>query len=360
MNVLLMTGHPAQVHNFKLVRKELEKRGHNVFWLATEKDISRYLLNHYGINYIPMAKPGKKLLSKIIHLIGNTFVCIKYIRSKKVDIIVSRVSPYGALAGSILGIKHIALSDTESAGIYETMFTKFLSAFLTAKSFQRTLRRDQIRLDGNIELFYLHPKRFQPNETVLKMLGVKKGTPYVIMRFVSWDAYHDIGLCGFTDDNKIKAVDAFSEYARVFISAEKQLPPELEQHRIKIPPEMMHDALAHAYLFFGESATMASESAVLGTPAIFLDKHGRGYTDEEELSGLVFNFKNELKDQYSAIAKGIELLASSDTRIIMKKNQKAFLKTKIDVTAFIVWFIENYPESFMIMQKNPDYQYRFK
>ena len=30
-----------------------------------------------------------------------------------------------------------------------------------------------------------------------------------------------------------------------------------------IPPEKMHDALANASLFFGESATMASESAVL-------------------------------------------------------------------------------------------------
>jgi len=36
------------------------------------------------------------------------------------------------------------------------------------------------------------------------------------------------------------------------------------------------------------------------------------------------------------------------------------LKDKIDVTAFLVWFIENWPESFNIMKENPDYQYRFK
>ena len=36
------------------------------------------------------------------------------------------------------------------------------------------------------------------------------------------------------------------------------------------------------------------------------------------------------------------------------------LADKIDVTAFMVWFIENYPGSFRIMKEEPDYQYRFK
>jgi hypothetical protein len=36
------------------------------------------------------------------------------------------------------------------------------------------------------------------------------------------------------------------------------------------------------------------------------------------------------------------------------------LSKQIDVTAFLVWFIENYPESAQIMKKDPDYQLRFK
>ena len=36
------------------------------------------------------------------------------------------------------------------------------------------------------------------------------------------------------------------------------------------------------------------------------------------------------------------------------------LKDKIDVTAFMVWFIENFPESHKIMKKNPNYDERFK
>jgi hypothetical protein len=36
------------------------------------------------------------------------------------------------------------------------------------------------------------------------------------------------------------------------------------------------------------------------------------------------------------------------------------LSDKIDVTAFMVWFVENYPESAKIMKENPDYQWRFR
>ncbi|MBC2704223.1 DUF354 domain-containing protein [Desulfobacula sp.] len=359
MNILVLTGHPAQVHNFKLVKNELEKNGHNVFWIATEKDISRYLLNQYNISYLPLEKPGKKMFSKIYYLIKNTFICLQFIRKEKIDIIVSRVSPYAALAGFLLRKPHFALADTESSGIYDTIFTKLVTSFLTAKSFQRTLRKDQIRFNGNIELFYLHPNRFQPDKNIVRLLGIENDEPYVVMRFVSWDAYHDKGLSGFIDANKIKAVKAFSKYARIFISAEKDLPPELEPYKIQIPPEKMHDVLAHAALFFGESATMASESAVLGTPGIFLDKIGRGYTDEEEVYGLVFNFNNSMSDQENAIEKGVELLARTDTKEVMKKNREIFLKDKIDVTAFLVWFIENYPDSFSIMKENPEYQNQF-
>jgi uncharacterized protein len=182
----------------------------------------------------------------------------------------------------------------------------------------------------------------------------------MVMRFVSWDAYHDKGLNGFTDANKIKAVKAFSKYAQVFISAEKDLPPALDPYKIQIPPEKMHDVLAHAALFFGESATMASESAVLGTAAVYLDQVGRGYTDEEEIYGLVYNFKNGLPDQEHAIQKGLELLKKPNLKQEIQENRRRFLENKIDVTAFMVWFVENFPASRQKMLDDPDFQYRFR
>ena len=36
------------------------------------------------------------------------------------------------------------------------------------------------------------------------------------------------------------------------------------------------------------------------------------------------------------------------------------IKDKIDVTKFLVWFIENYPSSANTLEINPDYQLNFK
>lgn len=362
MNFLFLSGHPAQIHNLRVVKHELELLGHNVFWIATSKDISKYLLDYYGINYQLISKPQKKFFSKIFTLLGNTVNCIRFIKKHKINIVISRVSPHGILASFFKNKPHIALADTESSGIYDSIFTSLIPEFITSSSYKRNLKKNQIRFNGNIELFYLHPNRFKPMALleVKKMLSLNEDEKYVIMRFVSWDAYHDKGLSGFTDNNKIKAVNEFSAYSKVFISAENELPAELEEYRIQIPPERMHDVLAHATLFFGESATMASESAVLGTPAIYLDKVGRGYTDEEEEYGLVYNFKNDLESQAMAIDQGIKLLKDPLLKAKTQEKRKTFVNDKIDPTAFLVWFIENYPQSAKIMKENPNYQYNFK
>ena len=36
------------------------------------------------------------------------------------------------------------------------------------------------------------------------------------------------------------------------------------------------------------------------------------------------------------------------------------LSEKIDLTAYLTWFLENYPESFKIHKEEPEYQERFK
>jgi hypothetical protein len=54
-------------------------------------------------------------------------------------------------------------------------------------------------------------------------------------------------------------------------------------------------------------------------------------------------------------------------RVIAKKilrefleRQKKILQDKIDLTAFMIWLIKNYPESATIMKENPKYQNRFR
>ena len=63
-----------------------------------------------------------------------------------------------------------------------------------------------------------------------------------------------------------------------------------------------------------------------------------------------------------ALQKCIELLKRDKQELSAEWRAKRdkLLNDHIDVTAFLVWFAENYPESKQTMVENPDYQYRFK
>ena len=281
MNILFVTGHPAQVHNFRLVREKLIQRGHQVYWLTTPKDIATDLLEKYSIPYHVLKKPSKGTLSKFCTWLSNVIWEINYIRKNKIDLAVTRACPYTTFAAKVAGIKHIALSDTEIAEKRIGFFSRHVDTMIVADSFWLHLRNDEIRYAGNTELFYLHPNQYTPSP-IWDFLELKPYTPYAIVRFVKWDAWHDVDLAGgFTVAQKRELIQRIRKYMRVFISSESDLPDDLEEYRIKIPIERMHDAQAAATLFVGESATMASESVVLGTPAIYIDEVGRGYTDEE-------------------------------------------------------------------------------
>ena len=103
---------------------------------------------------------------------------------------------------------------------------------------------------------------------------------------------------------------------------------------------------------------MIAEGAILGVPGIYIDNTGRYYTKElSEKYGLVFNFTESAEDQERAIHQGIKILNSKPN---LNDNKEKLLADKIDVTGFLVWFVENYPKSAKILKKDPNYTSRFK
>lgn len=361
MNILFVTGHPAQVHNFRNVRIELIKNGDNVFWLTTPKDIATDLLSKYGIPYKTLYKPGKNVISRAWGLLRNILWEVWYLKKNKIDIVITRTDPYTAIAARICRVPNIMLQDTEHAAISKLQgpFAKYGTAYLEPECFNVHVREDELHFPGNIEVFYLHNNRFTP-APIWDLLNIEPNIRFAIVRFVKWDAFHDTELVGgFTLDQKRELVARLQKHMRVFISSETELPTDLEPYRIQIPIERMHDVQAAASLFVGESATMASESVVLGTPAIYIDEVGRGYTDEEAREQLLWMYRpvpsrDELKSNEpdwiaggvkECIEKAEEIASSSFDTTQYAQRYKKWIATKIDCTAFLTWFIENYPAS---------------
>jgi predicted glycosyltransferase len=362
MRILFSVNHPAHVHLFKNTIRAFENKGYKIKIVAKNKEITHQLLNELNLKYERIGQEQGNLIRKGLDLLKTDFQLLKIVKKFKPDILVSTGSPSVAHVGKITRTPSIAFGDTDNAIISAWFVVPFTDTICTPSCFSIDFsRKKHIRYNGYHELAYLHPNRFKPDPSILNELSIKKDEKYIIIRFVSWTASHDIGHSGLSLEIKRKAVKEFSKYAKVFISSEIELPEDLKKYQIKIPPKKMHDALAFASLLYGESATMASECACLGIPAIFHDNDGRSYTDEEEKEyGLVFNYSESLKDQKRSIQKGIELLQTPNLKQEWQKRLKKILDDKIDVTAFMVWFIYNYPASVKIMKENPDYQNKFK
>jgi len=360
MKILIDIGHPAHVHYFKNAAKILLRNGHNVFFTTHKKELEPYLLEKNKFRFYIIGKHFRKLIGKIFGLVIKDirlfFICLK----EKPDIYLSAGSIIASHVAFVLKKPHICFEDTfnnEQVILYK-YFTKVI---LTEDYDHPNLGERNIKYSGYQELGYLHPLFFTPDIDIFKRLDIKPDQPFSLIRFVGWDATHDIFHKGISLTNKIRLVETLSKLNKVFISSEKTLSPELEKYSLKIPPEDIHHVIYYANLVFGESATMATEAAILGTPSIYLDNTGRLYTDDiNKKYGLVFNYSESLEDQNSAIIKAIEIITKFGDKNYWREKQKKLLKDKINVTQFLVWFIENYPKSFTIMKTNPEYQNRFK
>jgi len=361
MKILIDINHPAHVHLYKNFARVMQGKGHKILFTCRDKEFEIELLKTYDFDYKSF---GRKYISKIGKIWGliefDTKEFIEGLKFKP-DIFLSHGSMYAAHAAFVLKKPHISLEDTfnfEQIRFYKP----FTNAILIA-DYENPMKNDpkSVKYAGYHELAYLHPNRFTPDKSVLNEIGVNENEPFVLFRFVSWKATHDYGHKGISLENKLKAIIKFEKFGKVFISSESELDDELKPYKIAIQPEKIHHLTAYSSLMFGESSTMAEEAAILGIPSIFIFNNSTIYTTHlEDKYGLMFNFSESYSDQEKAIQKGIELLQTSDIKSEWQKKRQKMLSEKIDVTAFLVWFVENYPESFRIMKENTDYQYNFK
>lgn len=345
MKILIDIGHPAHVHYFRNFIRIMEEKKHVFLIVARDKEVSQELLKRYNIPYVTRGKGGTGLLGKLIYLCKTNLVLFRKARAFNPDIFLSFASPYAAQVSWVLRKPHIGFTDTEHAKLGNYAFMPFTSSIITPKAFRGDLGNKHLKFNGFMEQCYLDEKYFTPKSTI-ELLKLTKNEKYIILRFVSWGASHDIGHSGLNDKSKIELIDKLSKDYRVFISSEAELPQKFLKYKLNISPEKMHDVLANAALFIGEGATMASECAILGTAAIYVNSLNAGTLIAQEENGSIFGFRNS----DGVLAKAMELLANPTLEEDFNIKQKALLDDTIDVTDFMVKLIENYPTSLDLLK----------
>jgi len=350
MRIMVGVGHPKHVHFRKNVITNLLNNGHEVKIVARKKDITLQLLDAYGFDYEVAGINYKGLIKKAYGMIESDIKLLRIAMKFRPDILVGG-SPYLEHVSRLIRKPHIGFTDTESATLTNWLSNPFSDVICTPSCYKGKIDpKKHVRYNGYEELAYLHPNYFKPDSSILDALGLNSDDKYIILRFVAWDASHDIGDKGFIDKNEV--INTLKQYGRLFITSELKLPPEYQKYKINLPPEEIHNLMYYATLFIGESASMACESAILGTPAIFVSTSRRGFTDElESRYDILYNFSDPKKGQEDALKKALDILRNKDIKKEWFRRRDNLLKEKIDVTKFITELIEGYPDSLKTMAK---------
>ena len=354
MKILIDIGHPAHVHYFKNFIWVMKEKGHIIDIIARDKEVAFKLLDYYKFPYFNRGKGKNGFIGKFLYLIkADLFVLRKAIKLKP-DIYLSAGSMYAAHVAWILRKPHIAFDDTDNNLFQQLFYVPFTTAILTPKVFRKNFGKKHVRFNGFLELNSLHPNRFKSNpENIKDILDKTQNKPYVIFRFVSWAATHDVGLKGLSLNDKLRLVKELSAYANIIISSESKLPEELQQYAYSTHPAYIHDLLNGASLLISESLTMSAESAFIGTPTLCISTADAGTLDEEVKLGLIEIFRTS----NGLLERALEIVKNNDYKNIFKSQSEKIVNKHIDLTAFTVWFVENFPSSLSTMQANPNYQY---
>lgn len=364
MKILFFLVHPAKFHFHRVQINELISRGHDVDIIITKKDILEELVQEEGWEYTNIFPEGRKIpglhvyLAALISLLRTVYRLLKYTNGKKYDLFVGDLL---TIVGRLKGVS--ALYPTDDVLVQVPEQAVFLATTNQIIAPQITelgkYNSKKIGYKGYKALAHLHPNYFTPDKSrIFKRL--RTGKDFFLIRCVKFGATHDIDKSGITNEILTKLVSILKTHGEIFITSERELPEELEKYRIKIRKKDISHYLYYAKMFIGDSTTMCSEAAVLGTPSVEFDDYFEEIEQMQELQdkyGLTFGM--EISEPKKMFEKVEELLNTPNLNEEFQERRQKLLSDTVDVSAYLVWLYENYPESISKIKAQPDYQNRF-
>lgn len=337
MNIFINISHPAHVHFFRHAIRILSERGHRVITGARDKEFAIDLLKAYGMAHLVLTRKGKGVLGLGKELLMQQPKIGRIAGRYGIDIMLQIGGIFNAPIGRVYGIPTLAFSDTENDRWGNRLSFSLSRHVLSPACFDHSVGgtwRNQVHYPGYHELAYLSP-RYVTEEL--------HPTARFLVRFVGWGAGHDMGEVGLSREQKIQIIHILKRCGSVHVSSEAPLPGEIREFEFKAHPSRIHEFMKTCKMVVGESATMTSEAACLGIPAVFISNTGRGYTTEQDKRyGLVRHYRI---DQWKEILRTLKDWAEGDLTREWQRRRWTMLREKIDVTPWLVDLVEGYPES---------------
>lgn len=338
MRVLIDIVHPAHVHFFRHMAVRLEEAGHEIRIVSREKDVTRHLLDAFGLDHVSVGAIRSGRLAQASELLRRDWALWRIARRFRPDVVLTR-NPAGVQMARLYGALGVFdTDDGRAAGVHFRLAAPFARVITTPDCFTEDYGAKHRRYPAYKQCAYLHPELFSPDPAVRGELGLEEGERYAVVRFVAMSASHDSGERGLSPEARREVVRRLNEHGRVFVSSEADSEERWSAYRLDVSPDRLHDVIAHANLVVGDSQTVAAEAAVLGVPNFRVSSFsGRlPYLNElEERYQLTRSFRPEQEQDL------LEALPAPDTANALRETYKQRLRALWqDKVNLVDWFVE--------------------
>ncbi|NMC75901.1 MAG: DUF354 domain-containing protein [Candidatus Methanofastidiosa archaeon] len=364
MRYLFYLVHPAKFQFHKEQIKKLKKDGHTVDIVINSKDILEELLKEENWQFYNIFPEGRKIkglhvyIAAFISIFRTIYRLLKFTKGKKYDLFIGDLL---TILGRIKGVPSLYPTDDVIRQVPEQSIFLFTCKHIIAPTITDLgiFNKKKINYDGYKALAHLHPNCFSPNFDFLDLASI--GNKLFLIRCTGFGATHDLGRKGIDNEVLNEIIGLLENKGDIIISSERVLPDHLEKYKFKGNKNKIHHLMAIADIFIGDSTTMCTEAALLGTPVVEYDTY---WYEIEQMLELQYKYEMIHLFQPPALElmleKISEIVNSDSSKAMAIRKKDAFIQEKIDVSEFLVWFMENYPKSYNEYKKNPFIQYKFR
>jgi predicted glycosyltransferase len=287
LRVLVDTTHPAEVNFLAPLIRRLKERGDTVLVTAQYKPGARELLAALDIEHVRIGGTYPTPVGVGVAAIVRTARMLAIAAKFRPQIMLARLGVIIGVVGRVLRVPAVSFDENDYAAA-QLMLSRLLSTVIcTGMGYEKSLGRVQRRVNALFHFTYTHPSRFAPDAEELKAGGLGPEEPYVVLRLSAWQALHDIGYHGLSDEQVVDLIEGLEQHARVIVTSEREMSPLLRPYANPLPMDKGLHLLAFAELYIGEGASMAAEAACLGTPAIWVSPLRWGFINLLKEYGLV-------------------------------------------------------------------------
>jgi len=307
MNVVIAIYHYPHINFFKNAIRELQRKGIEINLVVRPRGNLTAILDHeIGINYFVFGRYQSTFINKAIDASLNEFRIYNYLSK----------TPYNVATG--IGSIELAHSSfiLQKPSVIFTDDVELKLAYYPYKYFAKRIVVPQctpvkgkriLKYKGFKELAYLHPHRFSPRQTVLQEYGLESGN-YIFIREVSNTSTNYYGLTEGYLTNLCPDLKRMG-FGIVLSLENKVLKKQFEEYCIILeePVSDIHSLMHYAAMTIASGDSMARESCLLGTPAIYTGGRKMSINAELERKGCLIPCvpeKQQILDTVSKILNG--------------------------------------------------------